>query len=87
MKKHKTISMYKRINITLPSTTIKLLDRSATKRGRSRLIDHAVQAYLDKAARAELRRLLKEGAIVNAERDLAMAREAFPLAAEVWPEY
>ncbi|MBI1746043.1 MAG: hypothetical protein HYR55_05560 [Acidobacteria bacterium] len=74
--------MYKRINITLPDETIRLIDR-VTKRGnRSRFIDRAVKRYVDEAGRRNLRMLMKEEAIRWAERDLKLAEEWFPLEEE-----
>ena len=38
--------MYKRINITLPESTVRLMERVAGKGERSRLVDDAVKQYL-----------------------------------------
>ena len=45
---------YERVNITLPSRTLKRIDRSAPRGERSRFISKAVTAYLDKSVRKEL---------------------------------
>lgn len=76
--------MHKRVNITLPEDTIRMIDRVARNGGRSRLIDHAVKRYLAGMGRAKLRAGLKEGAIRRAERDLEIAREWLPLEEEAW---
>jgi CopG family transcriptional regulator / antitoxin EndoAI len=77
-------AMYRRINITLPENTLKLIDRISAKGDRSRFIDEAVREYAKKRSRAALRKNLKEGAIRDAEQDLAIAEEWFPLEEEAW---
>ena len=76
--------MSKRINIILPDTTVAVLDRVATKGARSRFIDRAVRHYVETQGRQSLRERLKAGYSANAERDLAMAAEWFPLEEEAW---
>jgi CopG family transcriptional regulator / antitoxin EndoAI len=76
--------MYSRINITLPEETIRLIDRVCKKGNRSRLIDKAVKRYVTDARRAKMRKLLKEGALRRAERDLHLAEESFFLGEEAW---
>jgi CopG family transcriptional regulator/antitoxin EndoAI len=71
--------MSKRINIVLPDTTVAVLDRVAAKGARSRFIDRAVRHYVETQGRESLREQLKAGYRANAERDLAMAAEWFPL--------
>jgi len=82
--KQTSTSLYKRINITLPKDTIQLLNKVAAQGERSRLIDKALRAHISKAGRAELRKQLIEGYIANAERDLQMAKDWFPLEEEAW---
>lgn len=76
--------MHKRINITLPEETVRLIDRVATKGDRSRLIARAVTHFVQATSRAQLRKKLREGSMRRAERDLELAREWFPLDEEVW---
>jgi CopG family transcriptional regulator/antitoxin EndoAI len=76
---------YKRVDVTLPQETVKLLEHISKKGDRSRLVDRAIRFYAKEMSRTNLRKQLKEGAIVNAERDLAIAQEWFPLENEVWP--
>ncbi len=76
--------MHKRINITLPEETIRLIDRVSQRGNRSRFIDHAVKHYLETVGRANLKRRLKEGAERNAERDLRLTRDWFSLEEEAW---
>ena len=64
--------MHRRVNITLPEETIRLLDRAAPKGNRSRLIAAAVRHYVGARSRALLRRRLRDGAIRRAERDRAL---------------
>ena len=65
----------KRINIILPEKTVAVLDRVASRGNRSRFIDRAVRHLVEIEGKASLRARLKEEAIANAERDLAMAAE------------
>lgn len=76
--------MSKRINIILPERTVSVLDRVTTKGNRSRFIDRAVLHYVETQGRQGLREQLAEGYRANAERDLAMAAEWFPLEEEAW---
>ncbi len=74
--------MHRRINITLPEETVRLIDRVSSKGDRSRLIDQAVKRYVAGARRRELRKRLQEGALRRAERDLRLAEESFFLEEE-----
>lgn len=69
--------MNKRLNITLPEQTVRLMDRVAGKGQRSRLIDQAVHRYVEEEGRTNLRKRLQEGARARAERDLQLAAEWF----------
>jgi len=69
------VTVYRRINITLPEETIRLIERVAKKGDRSFLISEAVHRYVASVGKTRLRRLLKEGAIRHAERDLKLAAE------------
>lgn len=73
-----------RVNITLPKETIHLIDRVTERGDRSRFLDEAVRFYVREAGRANLRRLLREGAQRRAERDLNLVQEWFPLENEAW---
>ena len=72
--------MSKRINIILPDETVAVLDRVTANR--SRFIDRAVRHLVETESKANLRALLKQEAIDNAARDLAMAAKWFPLEEE-----
>ena len=78
------MTMHRRINITLPDATVRLIDRVAAKGDRSRLIDQAVLHYVQKTGRAELRKQLREGAARRAKRDLVLVHDWFPLEEEAW---
>ena len=77
--------MHRRINVTLPEETVKLIDRVSEKGDRSRLIDHAVKRYITEIGRANLRKQLKEGALRRAPRDRALTEEWFLLEDTAWP--
>lgn len=76
--------MHRRINITLPEETVRLIDRVSAKGDRSQLIDKAVRRYVAQARRANLRKRLREGALRRAERDLQIAEDSFFLEEEAW---
>ena len=77
---------HKRINITLPESTVVLLESIADKGSRSTFIDAAIRKHIKDIKMDGLREGLKAGAIANAERDLAMAEEWFPLEEELWKD-
>ena len=76
--------MHRRVNITLPEETIRLIDRAAARGDRSRFIDQAVKHFVQKTGRAKLKKLLREGAVRWAERDLLLTEEWFGLDEEAW---
>ncbi len=76
--------MHKRVNVTLPEQTIRLIDRSAHRGNRSRFIDEAVKYFVREHGRIQLRRLLEEGAERRAARDLAIAEEWFSVDKDAW---
>jgi len=76
--------MSKRINIVLPEETIKVLDRVAPKGNRSRFISQAVLHYIDTRSRETLRQRLKQEALENSGRDLALAADWYPLEEEAF---
>ena len=76
--------MTKRINIVLPVETIQVLDRVAPKGNRSRMISEAVMHYVTVRAKTNLAEQLKQGALVNAKRDLDIAQEWFSVEEETW---
>lgn len=83
MKKKKT-GTHKRIDITLPETTVRLIDRVADKGTRSYFIDQAVHFYVSTRSRENLRDQLKEGALARAKRDLQVTEDWFDIENEIW---
>lgn len=78
--------MYRRINVTLPDNTLKLLDQFAAKGDRSSFIDEAIQNYISQLQKEKLRPQVKEGAIVRAERDRNLASDWFSVEEEAWQQ-
>ncbi len=78
--------MYRRLNITLPDKTLKMLDQFAPKGDRSSFIDEAIQNYIAQIQKQKLREQLKEGAIRHAKRDLSLADDWFGLEEESWQQ-
>ena len=77
-------TMHRRINITLPEETVRLIDRVSRKGGRSRLINEAVRRYVREVGRARLREQLKSGYIQGTERDRQLVEEWFLVDEETW---
>ncbi len=76
--------MSKRVNFMLPDTTIAVLDRVAPRGRRSSFVSQAVLHYVKTRSKQNLRERLKQEALANAERDLEIAQEWFPLEEEAW---
>jgi CopG family transcriptional regulator / antitoxin EndoAI len=74
--------MMKRINVLLPEETVRVLDKVARKGSRSRFISKAVLHYVEHRGKQSLRDRLKQEALENAQRDLSLAAEWFPLEEE-----
>ncbi len=71
--------MVRRLNISLPESTVELIDRVAGKGRRSALIDRAVLQFMEQESRANIRAQLAAGARDRAARDLQLAEEWFPI--------
>jgi CopG family transcriptional regulator/antitoxin EndoAI len=78
--------MYKRINITLPESTVRLMESVAGKGDRSLLVDEALKQYIRGVTRKSLRKRIKEGSVRRFERDRALAEEWFLIDEEIWPK-
>lgn len=76
--------MNKRVNIILPEETLDVMDRAAPRGARSRFVAEAIMHYVRCRGGANLRRRLKEGAMANARRDLAVAEQWFTLDEQAW---
>jgi len=79
---HSTV--HRRINVTLPEETVRLLDRVSAKGDRSRLINEAVRRHIAEMGRKNLGKRVKEGSLRRAERDRRLAEEWFLLEDEAW---
>jgi CopG family transcriptional regulator / antitoxin EndoAI len=71
--------MNKRINVILPATTLAVLDRVSSRGTRSAVIDLAIRDYVRSQSLRSLRERLKQESLANAERDLEMSAEWFPV--------
>jgi CopG family transcriptional regulator/antitoxin EndoAI len=78
--------MAKRINVILPETTVRTLDRLAKPGERSRLIDKAVQHYAATRSPEALREQLKQAAIRDRDLNLEIADEWFAVDRESWQQ-
>ena len=67
--------MSQNINIHLPDDILVQIDRLAPQGDRSLFISEGIKFYISEANKIALRDLIKEGAIVRADRDLALAQE------------
>jgi CopG family transcriptional regulator/antitoxin EndoAI len=76
--------MSKRINIMLPERTLAVLDRVASKGNRSRFVSEAVLHYVETKGQQSLREQLKAGYLANADENLKIAAEWFPLEEQAW---
>jgi len=76
--------MHRRINITLPEKTLKLMDRISKKGDRSGFIDEAIKRYIREVGREKIRKELKAAYLEGAERERQLAEEWFFLEEEAW---
>jgi CopG family transcriptional regulator / antitoxin EndoAI len=76
--------MSKRINIMLPEKTLAVLDRAASRGNRSSFVSRAVLHYVETQGKKSLREQLKTGYLANADENLKIAAEWFPLEEEAW---
>ena len=67
----------RRVMITIPPSLLEQVEEAAAKLNisRSGLIRQALEHFLEEQRRQELRELLKEGYLANAERDLRICEE------------
>jgi CopG family transcriptional regulator/antitoxin EndoAI len=75
---------YRRLNITLPEETIRLLDRVAAKGERSNLIAEAVAKYVTDMGKTRIKKRMRERAVERAELDLRIAEEWLGADREEW---
>jgi len=74
----------RRLTLTLPAETLRLIDQAVEGSSRSRLVDAAVRHYVATVGRKRLRQRLKAGARARAARSLQVVSEWFPLDEEAW---
>jgi len=79
-----TTVKYRRVNMTLPDKTIKLLDSVSEKGERSSFVDKAVHFYIEEIGKANLNKQLREGAIKRSSRDLSIAEDWFLIEEQSW---
>jgi len=78
--------MSKRINIMLPERTLAVLDRVARRGNRSQFVSRAVLHYVETQGKQSLREQLKAGYLANADENLRIAAEWFPIEEQAWQE-
>ena len=76
--------MAKRINIILPETTIRTIDRLAKPGERSRLIDKALQHYVATRSAEGVREQLKQTTIRDCDLNVAITAEWAAVDNESW---
>ena len=76
--------MSQRINIMLPEGTLAVLHRVAPRGSRSQFVSRAVLHYVETQGKRSLRERLKAGYLANADENLKIAAEWFPLEEEAW---
>ena len=74
---------YRRLNISLPESTVAMLETVADKGSRSTFIDEAIRTHVTALKKESLREAIKEGSIANADRDLEMANDWYHLEEEL----
>ena len=74
---------YQRVDVTLPKETVRLLEKIAKKGDRSRLVDQAIRFFVKEMSGANLKKQIKEGAMVNGSRDLNLVEEWFSIDDEI----
>src|ERR1700687_5357753 len=80
------ISMNKRINIILPETTIRTIDRMTKPGQRSRFIDQAVQHFVANRSVEALRAQLERAAVRDQDLDREVAADWFAVDHETWQQ-
>jgi CopG family transcriptional regulator / antitoxin EndoAI len=81
-----TAGMAKRINVILPESTLRAIDRLAKPGERSRLIDKAVQHYVMTRSAEGICQQLTKAAIRDRDLDLEVASEWAAVDQESWQQ-
>jgi len=79
MENQNNSTTYQRVDVTLPKETVRLLEKIAKRGDRSWLVDQAIRFFAKEMSRANLKKQVREGAIVNASRNLNLAEEWFSI--------
>lgn len=78
--------MSRRLNIILPETTVKTIDRLARPGERSRFIDKAVRHYVSHQSDEALRARMEQTAIRDQDLDRQVAEDWFAVDHEAWQQ-
>lgn len=78
--------MNKRLNILLPETTVKSIDRLARPGERSRFIDKAVQHYVSHQSTEAVRARLEQTAVRDQDIDDQVAEDWVAVDHEAWQQ-
>jgi CopG family transcriptional regulator/antitoxin EndoAI len=76
--------MTKRINVILPETTVRTIDRIAKPGQRSRFINRAVEHYVATQSVEAVRKRLEIAAIRDRDLDREIAQDWFAVDQEAW---
>jgi hypothetical protein len=76
--------MARRINVILPESTVRTIDRLSRPGQRSRFIDRAVQHYVITASPEALQERLKQAALRDHDLDLEIAGDWLAVDQEQW---
>ena len=76
--------MARRINVILPESTVRTIDRLSRPGQRSRFIARAVQHYVITASPEALQERLKQAALRDHDLDLEIASDWFAVDQEQW---
>jgi hypothetical protein len=73
-----------RINVMLPESTVRVIDRLTRPGERSRFIDRAVRHYVSTASQRVIEERLKQAAIRDRDLDLSVVDEWLPADLAEW---
>ncbi|MCL5773750.1 MAG: hypothetical protein M1536_05150 [Firmicutes bacterium] len=73
---------HKRVTFSLSEEIINLLNKSASENKKSDFVEKAISDYAGRIQKDALNKRLKEGYLANAEQDIKIAEEFYPLEQE-----
>ena len=79
-----TTNMTKRINVVMPTTTIRTIDRMVRPGQRSEFITRAVEHYVATQSAAAIQRLLEVTAVRDRDLDQQVAEDWFEVDQQSW---